>query len=378
MSAPLIGSPVNAKYVPTGHLLFSRSGVLFIVPFDAGALEVTGQPLPVIQGVYSETTTGITNYVVSDNGTLVYLPGAVEGESRKIVKIGLKGEITVIDSGSHPYIEPKLSPDNKKIAVVIRDGENFDIWIYDIASRTLNKLTFGGLNRTPLWSPDGRTIAFFRRTKDGKTGIYVKPSDGSGEDKIIYDAQDIRVYLNHWSRDGKFLLVDNLTKNSQSDLLVVPLTGEKTPWKYLETPRDEYESSLSPNGKWVSYLSDETGSYQIFVRSFPGKDGKWQISTDVAEEPRWAPDGKVLYYRKSSQLMAVPVNTDGTFSVGVPFVLIKSFPAQNVDSGISYDITSDGKYFITTQPAKGVSYKNISIVLNWTEEVRKMTEHESK
>ncbi|MFA6455952.1 MAG: protein kinase [Bacteroidota bacterium] len=362
----------NAKYISTGHLLFSRSGVLYIVPFDADNLEVKGQPIPVVQGVYSEITTGITNYVVSDNGTLVYLPGAVEGESRKIVKINMKGETTIIDSGNHPYIEPKLSPDNKKVAIVIRDGEDFDIWIFDIVSKTLNKLTFGGLNRTPQWSPDGKTIAYFKRTKDGITGIYLKPSDGSGEERQIFDGKDVRVYLNHWTRDGKYLLVDYLTKNSQSDLLVIPFTGDKTPWKYLETKRDEYESTISPNGKWIAYLTDETGSYQIFVRSFPNKEGKWQISNDVAEEPRWSPDGKYLYYRKSSQVMAVPVTTATTFSAGAPTVLIKNFPAQNVDSGISYDITSDGKYFITTQPAKGVSYKNISVVINWTEEVKNL------
>jgi eukaryotic-like serine/threonine-protein kinase len=360
----------NAKYISTGHLLFSRSGVLYIVSFDADKLEVTGQPVPVVQGVYSETTTGITNYVVSDNGTLVYLPGAVEGESRKIVQINLKGETTIIDSGNHPYIEPKLSPDNKKIAVVIRDGENFDIWVFDIFSRTMSKLTFGGLNRTPLWSPDGKTIAYFKRTKEGKTGVYVKPSNGGGEEREIFDAKDIRVYLDYWSRDGKFLIVDHLTKNSQSDLLILPLIGDKAQWKYLDSPRDEYEACISPNGKWIAYLTDETGSYQIFVRSFPNKEGKWQISTDVAEEPRWSPDGKYLYYRKSSQIMSVPVSTETTFSAGVPTVLIKNFPAQNVDSGISYDITSDGKYFITTQPAKGVSYKNISVVLHWTEEIK--------
>ncbi|MDP1675266.1 MAG: protein kinase [Bacteroidota bacterium] len=363
----------NAKYISTGHLLFSRSGVLYIVPFDADKLEVTGQPVPVVQGVYSEITTGITNYVVSDNGTLIYLPGAVEGESRKIVKISIKGETTVIDSGNHPYVEPKLSPDNKKIAVVIRNGEDFDIWVFDIFSRTLSKLTFGGLNRTPQWSPDGKMIAYFKRTKDGKSGVYVKPSDGSGEEREIFDGKDIRVYLNHWSRDGKFLLVDFLTKNAQSDLLVIPLTGNKTPWKFLESNRDEYESTISPNGKWVAYLTDETGSYQIFVRSFPNKEGKWQVTSDVSEEPRWSPDGKFLYYRKSSQMMAIPVSTDATFSAGVPIVLVKNFPSQNVDSGISYDISSDGKYFITTQPAKGITYKNISVVLNWTEEVKDLT-----
>lgn len=362
----------NAKYISTGHLLFSRSGVLFIVPFDAEKLEVTGQPVPVVQGVYSEITTGITNFIISDNGTLVYLPGAVEGESRKIVKIDMKGTTTIIDSGSHPYIEPKLSPDNTKIAVVVRDGEDFDIWIFDIRNQTMNKLTFGGLNRTPLWSPDGKMIAFFKRTRDGKSGIFVKPADGSGEEKEIYDGKNIRTYLNYWSRDGKFLIIDHLTQNAQSDLLVIPLTGNEMPWKYLSTPKDEYEGVLSPNGKWIAYLADENNSYQIFVRSFPEKEGKWQISTDVADEPRWSHDGKTLFYRKSSQMMSVPVTTTTTFSAGTPSVLIKNFPTQNVDSGISYDITSDDKYFITTQPAKGISYKNISVVLNWTEEISRM------
>jgi serine/threonine-protein kinase len=160
--------------------------------------------------------------------------------------------------------------------------------------------------------------------------------------------------------------------------MVIPLVGDKTPWKYLDTKKDEYESALSPNGKWIAYLTDETGSYQIFVRSFPNKEGKWQISNDVAEEPRWSPDGKFLYYRKSSQLMVVPVTTTGTFSSGVPSVLIKNFPAQNVDSGISYDITSDGNYFITTQPAKGISYKNISVVVHWTDEIQKMSFDQTK
>jgi serine/threonine protein kinase/Tol biopolymer transport system component len=361
----------TAKYINSGHLFFSRSGILYIVPFDADKLEVTGQPVPVVQGVYSATTTGITNYVVSDNGTLAFLPGPIEGENRKIVKINMSGNVTILDSSSHPYIEPSLSPDNKKIAIVIRDGEDFDIWTFDIARSTLSKLTFGGINRTPHWSPDGKTIAFMKRTKDGKNGIFSKPSDGSGDEVELY-TESGRTYVNFWSRDGKFLMIDNLTTNAQSDLLVIPLSGDTKPWKYLDSKKDEYESSISPDGKWVSYICDESGSYQIYVRSFPKKEGKWQISSDVAEEPRWSPDGKFLYYRRNSQLMSVPVSTATSFSAGLPKVLIDNFPSMNVDSGISYDITSDGKYIITTQPVKGISFKNISIVLHWTDEIKSM------
>ena len=269
----IIQGASTAKYINSGHILFSRSGVLYIVPFDADKLEVKGQPVPVVQGVHNVITTGITNYVVSNNGTLAYLPGGIEGENRKIVKIDMKGETTILDSGAHPYIEPKLSPDNKKIAIVIGDGEDYDIWTFDIARKTLSKLTFGGLNRTPHWSPDGKLIAYMKRTKDGKTGIFTKPSDGSGDEIEIYSGSG-RLYLNFWSRDGKYLMIDNLTTTAQSDLLVLPLTGDKTPWKYLDSKKDEYEASISPNGKWLSYLSDESGSYQIYVRSFPSKEGE--------------------------------------------------------------------------------------------------------
>jgi len=362
----------TARYINTGHLLFSRSGVLYIVPFDAGKLEVTGQPVPVIEGVYSETTTGITNYVCADNGTLAYLPGAVEGESRRLVKMDMKGTVTILDSISHPYMEPRLSPDNKKIAVVIRDGQDYDIWVYDISRKTLSKLTFGGLNRTPVWSPDGKTIAFTRRTKDGKPRIYVKPFDGSGDETELFSAE-YRLYLNFWSRDGNFLMIDYMAQNAQSDLLVLPLTGDKKPWMYLDSKKDEYESNISPDGKWVSYISDESGPYQIYVRSFPAKEGKWQISTDVAEEPRWSPDGKTLYYRKNSQIMAVPVSTSPTFSAGVPTIQFNGFPSMNVDSGMSYDLTLDGKYLITTQPVRGTSFKNISVALHWADEIKSLT-----
>ncbi len=371
----IIKGASTAKYINSGHILFSRSGVLYIVAFDVDRLEVKGQPIPVVEGVYSELTTGITNYMVSENGTLAYIPGPVEGGNRKIVRIDMKGETTTLDSTGHPYLEPRLSPDNKKIAIVIRDGEDFDIWIFDILRKTLSRLTFGGLNRTPQWSPDGLNIAYMKRAKDGKIGIFMKPYDGSGEEVELYKG-DNRLYIDQWTRDGANLIIDNLNLNANSDLVILPLKGDKKPWKYLETKLDEYEANVSPDGKWLSYLTNESGSYQVYVRSFPGKEGKWQISTDVAEEPRWSPDGKTIYYRKNSQIISVPISTSTMFSAGIPKLLFNGFPAVNVDSGISYDITSDGKYFITTSPVTGSIFKNISVVLNWTEEIKKLSSNE--
>jgi serine/threonine protein kinase/Tol biopolymer transport system component len=369
----LIKDASTARYINTGHILFSRSGILYIVPFDIDDLEITGQPFPVLEGVYSELTTGITNYMVSENGTLIYIPGAIEGESRRIVKISTNGETTVIDSVGHAYIEPQLSPDDKKIAIVIRMEKDFDIYVFDIQKKTLSRLTFGGINRTPHWSPDGKYIAYMKRFRDKtKSSIVTKPSDGSGEETEIYTG-DGRLYLDEWSKNGDYLIVDNLTLSSQSDLLVIPLKEGKKPWKFLNTPKDEYEASVSPDGKWISYLANEFNTYQIYVRSFPDKAGKWQISSDLAEEPRWSPDGKYLYYRKGSQLIEVPISYSPSFSPGLQKVLISGFPSMNVDSGISYDISSDGKYFITTTPLGGSSVKKINVVSNWTEEIINLT-----
>ena len=372
----LIKDASTARYINTGHILFSRSGILYIVPFDPDKLVITGQPLPVLEGVYSDLTTGITNYMVSDNGTLAYIPGAIEGESRNIVRIGMNGEMTILDSVGHPYLEPELSPDNKKIALVVREGEDSDIWTFDIKRKTLTKLTFGGLNRTPHWSPDGKYIAYMKRVENGKTIIVMKPSDGSGQEKEIYSSEG-RLYVDEWSKDGNFLIIDNLTLQSQSDLLIVPLTGNKKPWKYLDSPKDEYEACLSPDGKWIAYLSNESNTYQIYVRSFPDKDkGKWQISANATDEPRWSPDGKYLYYRQGSQLIEVPVSYSPTFTPGLPKVLISGFPVMTVDSGISYDISSDGKYFITTVPLGGSTIKKIAVVTNWTQEIKNLTKND--
>jgi eukaryotic-like serine/threonine-protein kinase len=369
----LLKDASSARYINSGHLLFSRAGVLYAVRFDAERLALTGEPVPVIRGVCSDLTTGAPDYVVSDNGTLAYVPGAVEGQNRKIVRIDMRGETAIVDSIGRRYLEPRLSPDNKKVAVVIANGEDNDIWICDLGAKTQNRLTFGGFNRTPHWSSDGKTIAFMKRTETGGSAIVLKPCDGSGDEREIYRV-DRRLYVNEWTRDGENLIIDDLNaSNSISNLFVIPLSGKKTPWYYSHSQFDEYEASLSPNGKWLAYLSNEAGSYQIYVRSFPGKEGKWQISTDVAEEPRWSPDGKTLYYRKGSQLIAVPVSTVSTFSVGAPKVLFNGFPSMNVDSGISYDLTSDGRFFITTSPIEATSLKAVSVICNWTEELRRLT-----
>jgi len=370
----IIKGASTARYINTGHILFSRKGILYVVPFDLDKLKVTGQPIPVIRGISGTTSSGSSNYMVSDNGTLVYIAGLVEGGKRKIIKIDLNGKRTILDAKGQPYTDPSFSPDNKNIAFAMNNSSAslFDIWIFNIKRKTLNRFTFDGVNRSPKWSPDGKNIAFRRYDANGKRTIFIKPSNGIGKEKKIVSVES-ESYLDQWTKDGKYLILEGAKKGREFNITAIPLKGGKKKWDYLDSKYDEYGGNVSPDGKWMAYLSKESGSYQIYVSSFPEKIGKWQITTDGGEEPRWSPDGKTIYYKNDTNLMSVPISFSPTFTPGIPKVVITDFPLLSAASGISYDISNDGKYFITTAPLKEGEFKNISVVLNWTEEVKKLT-----
>jgi len=359
----------SARYLSTGHLLYSRSGVLYVVPFDPGSLETYGVPVPMVQNLAGDPTSGAMDYDVSDDGTLVYIPGQTEINSRRLVKYDMSGALTQFDVPPQTYIEPKVSPDGSRIAVTIGKGKDFDIWIYDIARKNLNRLTFGGVNRTPVWSSDGKRIAYYSYRDRGGDHVAVKNADGSGEEENLIQIPG-RFYLDFWTRDGKYLILNQSTLRNSSDIRYILLDQPKDVTPFLATPYDEYVSSVSPNGKWLSYQSNETGVYQVYVRNFPGGGGKWQISTAEGSEAKWAPDGRTLYFLSGGRLMAVDIDTGGSFSNGTPRVLFSGIRPLPVESGQSYDITPDGKSIVTTQSSSGEeSLTSIQVVQNFYGEV---------
>ncbi len=366
----LIRGASSARYLNSGHILYSRSGVLYAVPFDADRVEITGVPFPVVQNIAGDPTSGAMDYAVSDDGTLIYIPGQTEINNRHLVKYDLSGRVVDFDVPVQSYIEPKISPDGTRIAVTIGTGKDFDIWTYDIGRKTLSRLTFGGVNRSPVWSPDGTRIAYFSYITAGVNSVTIKNADGSGEAEVIYK-NDRRFYIDVWTRDGKYLILNMATLRNSSDIHLLPLADPKQTVPFLATQFDEYISSVSPDGKWLAYSSNETGVYQIYVRKFPDGGGKWQISTDEGLEPRWAPDGKTLYYISGGRLMAVAIDVAASFTNGTPRALISGIRLLPVDSGQSYDITPDGKWLVTTQSGVGSeSLTTIQVILNVFSELR--------
>jgi Tol biopolymer transport system component len=273
-------------------------------------------------------------------------------------------------------MEPRISPDGTRIALSIQSGKDSDIWIYDIAKNTLTKLTFGGVNRTPAWSPDGLRVAYYSYD-NGKHNISLKLADGSGSPEVLASGFG-RSYVDDFAKDGSCLVLDiagpsrvHKPTQSASDIFVLPLAGERTFRPFLETQFDEWQSAISPDGRWIAYSSNESGTYQVFVQPFPQGGGRWAVSSEEGYAPRWAPDGKTLYYYSPGKLVAVPVQNGVSFTAGRPETLISGYQQKLVDSGLMYDVSPDGTWFVITQSAdENQNLRQIRLVLNWFDEVQ--------
>ena len=359
----------TVAYLPTGHLLYSHSGILFAVPFDAGRLEVTGMSFPVVENIGGDPTTGATDFSVSANGTLAYVPGLANITNRVLAFIDQAGAVSTLSAPVQQYMEPALSPDGRRVAVVIGSGKDEDIWVFDIQSATMSKITFGGPNRTPVWSPDGKRVAY-SYNEDGNAKLIIRSADGSGtpdEMKVDYD----RTYLTCWSRDGSTLIFTGTRTGVGWDVVSLRLDGDRKPSPILSTKFDESVGSLSPDGKWLAYISNESGRSQVYVRPFPAGSGKWQISTETGEEPRWSGDGKTLFYGTATGLMAASINPTQAFDIGQRRVVLKEFPHLALESSVSFDLAPDGRHFLVTKVQEGNEiFQQIGIVLNWFDEVK--------
>ena len=267
------------------------------------------------------------------------------------------------------FSSPALSPDERKVAVGIRDPKTKmrDIWVADLLRGATTRLTFDAADDlNPVWSPDGTRIAFTSDRK-GERDIYQKLSDGSGPDELLLEGRDGQKNLEDWSPDGKYLLY-NHQPAGHLYLLVMPLTGDRKPVPYLKTEFRTDQAQFSPNGRWVAYRSDESGKNEVYVQGFsldPSHPrGKWQISTAGGEEPQWRRDGRELFYVAGNKLMAVDVKTDGqSFEAGIPKRLFDVRMPSRVRN--RYVVSKDGQRFLVNLPLEEASKAPIEVLVNW-------------
>ena len=369
-TASLIGGP--------GRLLILRDTTLFAQPFDPGSLELTGEPVPVADQVGSFAPAWAGLYSVSENGVLAYRVGA-GGDQVQLTWFDPQGKVTGTVGDKGAYRNPAVSPDGTRVAVTQfdRSSGNSNIWVLDIARGNNTKVTFNaGRNDSPVWSPDAKSI-LFASNRAGPMDLYLKSADGSGEERLVLKSEADKNPTS-WSKDGRFLLYQSVDPKTRDDIRVLPDpsgSAEKAkPVPYLRTEYQEGLAAFSPDGRWIAYLSGESGAPEAYVRPFyPDKiaesaaGGRWLISKGAFfQRPRWRSDGKELLYRAPSlQVMAVEVSTEKAFEASPPRPLF-STPLQ-----FPGDVTSDGKRFLFPSPEGTNAPSPFTVVTNWQAVLRK-------
>jgi serine/threonine protein kinase len=377
----LIRGGSQAEFVDTstrssrdGYLVYAVAGALRAVRFDPVRLEVTGDPVAVLDAITTGGQ-GSAQYGLSETGTLVYVPGQARGlerARRTITWIDRRGKEEPVAIAPQNYVSVRLSPDGARLALDARDRQS-DIWIYELARRTMTRLTLDpAVDGFPVWTPDGRRILFESNRKSTNFQIYSQAADGTGAaEQLTTDS------MQRWpfsiSPDGRRAILHSETDGSALDTLT--LDGQSKPEPLLASPSFTLaHGEVSPDGRWLAYQSNEGGENQIYVRPFPDvNSGRWQVSPAGGIKPVWARNGRELFYLAGRSLMAVPVQTAATFTAGTPIKLFEG-PYFVGLGGRSYDVSLDGQRFVVikeTPEEDQPRADTIAIVLNWRDELKR-------
>jgi serine/threonine protein kinase/Tol biopolymer transport system component len=361
----------SGTYVYTqGHLLFLRGTTLMAQPFDARRLVLAGDAFPIAEQIQVQNATGpgFGLFSASSSGVLAYQTGAGT-TATQLVWFDRTGKQIGTLGDSATYADLELAPDEKRASISISDGQQRDIWAYDVARGLRTRITFDPADElSSVWSPDGSRLVFNSRRK-GHLDLYQKASSGAGTEEVLL-ADNRDKSPQSWSPDGQFILYTSSGSPTGDDLFVLPLSGDRKPVPFLQTPFNEYDGQFSPDGRWVAYGSDESGKDEVYVAPFPGPGGKWQISTAVGTFPRWRRDGtEIFYLAPDNKVMAAAVNGKGSsFEVGAVKPL---FEARALDpTRNSFAVSADGQRFLINTDPQTTSAP-ITVVLNWAAGLKK-------
>jgi serine/threonine-protein kinase len=360
-------------------------GSLFAAPFDVGRLELRGPPAPVLEGVIGNEQSGGAQFSFSDGGALVFRPGPSVGIGAPIQWMDKEGRTEPLRAIASDYYHIRFSPDGQRLAMGIREGAEQDVWVYEWGRDTMSRLTFApGDDLRPVWTPDGRRIAFASARADKATrNLYWQRSDGSGEAQRLTESRNAQMPAS-WHPSGKYLAYIEDSPQTGQDIMILPVDGDEAsgfragkPSVFVNGPFLETDAAFSPDGRWLAYRSDESGRSEIYVRPFPGPGGRWQVSAGGGAHPTWFGKRKELLYRSAlPTLFVAPYSVEGeSFRAEKPRQWSPGRVPQKVGLTIrTFDLHPDGqRVAVLKDPEQPAEEKRDHVVLiqNFFEEVRR-------
>jgi serine/threonine-protein kinase len=372
----------QAEYIETGHLVYAAANTLRAVRFDPERLQVLSDPVTVVDAL-AVASSGAAQYAVSRTGTLVY--AEPRAQTRSLVWVDRNGQEAAIPASPRAYIEPRLSPDGTRLAIVAADQDH-DIWIWDFRRETLTRLTSDpSRDQHPVWTADGGRVVF-GSLRSGAYNLYVQAADGTGAVERLTDSPNRHIPA-FVMPNGTGIIGTEIA--TQGDIVwfrlaprpfssAEPATSTLSPSRaepLIHTPAIEFSPDLSPNQRYIAYQSQESGRAEIYVRPFPRTgDGWWQVSTSGGSRPRWARNGRELFYLDhANRLTVVPVQTSGGALVhGRPATVLETAYARPVENTHPYDVSVDGQQFlmIKEDASAAPTRTGLLVVLNWNQELK--------
>ncbi len=364
------------RYVPTGHLVYAWDGELLAVPFDLETFEAVGLPVRVVDNVLMEGNPRAAHFSLSDNGSLVYVPGGLVGDEGTLVWVDHAGGVDPLPFPPGEF-GPRVSPDGKQVLVSRPDerGAGKHLWTYELERGVERRLTVAkGADYWPAWTLDGRRVVY-NSGRGGRVSLFWKPVDGSGPEETLAESEGWNSPYS-WSPDGTLAYQESEKPGQGFNIWVLPTKGDGLARALIKSESNELHPAFSPDGRWLAYATDESGRYEVYVRPYPGPGAVIQVSIDGGWEPIWSPDGGEIYYRPQTgnRVMAVSFLLEARSPrIGKPRLLFEGRYAEGFWYGRKYDIAPDGKRFLMIQesepPPPPTQY---NIVLNWFEELKRL------
>jgi serine/threonine-protein kinase len=381
----LVRGGTFGRYLPSGHLVYVNRGTLFAVPFDADRLEVHGTPAPVLDQIDYNAGQGSAQLDFSQTGTLIYRSGGTGGGLFTVAWLDGAWKVEPLLAKPGAYSIPSLSPDGQRLVVDVTEGSGVDIWVYDWQRDTMTRATFTGSADHPVWSPDGRYIAFQAPAE----GLSVIRSDGSGKPQPLTQSKNFQIPYS-FAPDGKRLAFMEVGSGGY-DLWTVPLESDGAglragkPEVFLQTQADERWPSFSPDGRWMAYASTESGTSQVYVRAFPDKGAKWQISNSGGKNPMWSRNGRELFFETlDNHIMVAAYAVKGdSFLADKPRMWSVKQLGGDIGAGrLNVDLAPDGKRIAALMPVETAeeqkAQNHVIFLLNFSDEVRRRTATQGK